>query len=110
MQGLSLLATNWDNTSVIQERQHALRVAIESGQVDVHTALDYIQQAQGGDIDGRYKLDPNLSRFSGGQAAVAVATSKYGGTFAIKFFSDHETFVQEAEIYKILVRCSPTAR
>jgi len=66
-------------------------------------ALDFIAQQACRDVDGKYTLEPYVKRISGGQAAVAFATGRFGGKYAIKFFAEQSTFEQEIGVYKLLV-------
>ena len=102
--GMGLYATSFDNTSEVAEKRIIQKNAIANGSCDVHSVLDYLIRRNGGEFDGRYDLDVSATRCSGGQAAVTLANSKFGAAFAIKFFTNHSTFVKEAEIYELLVR------
>ena len=100
---MGLYSNRFDNTSKVAEKRLVQEHALGNGRCDVQSVLDYLIQRNGGEIDGRYDLDKYTARCSGGQACVAMVHNKFGAAFAIKFFTDHSTFVKEAEIYTLLV-------
>ena len=100
---MGLYSNRFDNTSKVAEKRLVQEHALGNGRCDVQSVLDYLIQRNGGEIDSRYDLDKYTARCSGGQACVAMVHHKFGAAFAVKFFTDHSTFIKEAEIYTLLV-------
>ena len=97
-----------ENTTVLAQNEEARqRVLSDPANASISDLLHFIARENGGDVDGRYILDPEHALQSGGQAQVAMVTRKHGSAvpLALKFFNSHEVFELEKQLYCLLVGC-----